>query len=198
MRMLIWRKQQAAFHRELARAAIRAETGENFPLAARRLIRSTRDRALVSSGSPLPCSAPRSRSARRRPRTISTPSCARSSPGATTTGRSCSSTSSTSASSSRCADRTASPIWGERREYTWYIRDGFFVRSPIKFNGVDHRRGRAAEVRGGVPEAGAGAGQARGARRQRALDGSGPASTTPARPTRRSVLTPSSPRTSAA
>jgi hypothetical protein len=29
------------------------------------------------------------------------------------------------------------PIWGERREYTWYIRDGFFVRSPIKFNGVD-------------------------------------------------------------
>jgi hypothetical protein len=29
------------------------------------------------------------------------------------------------------------PIWGERREYTWYIRDGFFVRSPVKFNGVD-------------------------------------------------------------
>lgn len=28
------------------------------------------------------------------------------------------------------------PIWGERREYTWYIRDGFFVRSPVKFNGV--------------------------------------------------------------
>jgi hypothetical protein len=28
------------------------------------------------------------------------------------------------------------PIWGERREYTWYIRDGFFVRSPTKFNGV--------------------------------------------------------------
>src|ERR1019366_9121565 len=28
------------------------------------------------------------------------------------------------------------PIWGERREYTWYIRDGFFVRSPLKFNGV--------------------------------------------------------------
>src|SRR4029077_17596092 len=36
------------------------------------------------------------------------------------------------------------PIWGERREYTWYIRDGFFVRSPLKFNGVtigeDERR----------------------------------------------------------
>jgi hypothetical protein len=28
------------------------------------------------------------------------------------------------------------PIWGEQREYTWYIRDGFFVRSPIKINGV--------------------------------------------------------------
>jgi hypothetical protein len=28
------------------------------------------------------------------------------------------------------------PIWGERRDYTWYIRDGFFVRSPVKFNGV--------------------------------------------------------------
>ncbi len=29
------------------------------------------------------------------------------------------------------------PIWGERREYTWYIRDGYFVRSPMKFNGVE-------------------------------------------------------------
>jgi len=28
------------------------------------------------------------------------------------------------------------PLWGDRREYTWYIRDGFFVRSPVKFNGV--------------------------------------------------------------
>jgi hypothetical protein len=27
-------------------------------------------------------------------------------------------------------------LWGERRDYTWYIRDGFFVRSPIKVNGV--------------------------------------------------------------
>src|SRR2546430_1494062 len=32
---------------------------------------------------------------------------------------------------------TRLPVWGERREYTWYIRDGFFVRSPIKFNGVE-------------------------------------------------------------
>jgi hypothetical protein len=29
------------------------------------------------------------------------------------------------------------PVWGERREYTWYLRDGYFVRSPVKFNGVE-------------------------------------------------------------
>jgi hypothetical protein len=28
------------------------------------------------------------------------------------------------------------PLWGQRRDYTWYIRDGFFVRSPVKFDGV--------------------------------------------------------------
>jgi hypothetical protein len=28
------------------------------------------------------------------------------------------------------------PLWGEQRDYTWYLRDGFFVRSPLKFNGV--------------------------------------------------------------
>ncbi len=28
------------------------------------------------------------------------------------------------------------PLWGERRDYTWYIRDGFFVRSPLKVNGA--------------------------------------------------------------
>jgi hypothetical protein len=27
-------------------------------------------------------------------------------------------------------------VWGERREYTWYVRDGFFVRSPLKVNGA--------------------------------------------------------------
>ena len=27
-------------------------------------------------------------------------------------------------------------LWGERRDYTWYLRDGFFVRSPLKVNGV--------------------------------------------------------------
>jgi hypothetical protein len=28
------------------------------------------------------------------------------------------------------------PLWGERRDYTWYIRDGFFVRSPLRVNGA--------------------------------------------------------------
>lgn len=28
------------------------------------------------------------------------------------------------------------PLWGEQRDYTWYIRDGFFVRSPLEVNGV--------------------------------------------------------------
>jgi hypothetical protein len=28
------------------------------------------------------------------------------------------------------------PIWGERREYSWFIRDGFFIRSPLSVNGV--------------------------------------------------------------
>lgn len=36
------------------------------------------------------------------------------------------------------------PLWGEEREYYWYIREGFFVRSPVTANGVavpeDERR----------------------------------------------------------
>ncbi len=28
------------------------------------------------------------------------------------------------------------PLWGDQRDYTWYLRDGFFVRSPVKANGV--------------------------------------------------------------
>jgi hypothetical protein len=28
------------------------------------------------------------------------------------------------------------PVWGETREFTWYLRDGFFVRSPLQVNGV--------------------------------------------------------------
>jgi len=28
------------------------------------------------------------------------------------------------------------PVWGERREYNWFLRDGYFVRSPVTVNGV--------------------------------------------------------------
>jgi len=28
------------------------------------------------------------------------------------------------------------PLWGMRREYSWFIRQGIFVRSPVKANGV--------------------------------------------------------------
>ena len=34
---------------------------------------------------------------------------------------------------------TLTPIWGESRDYTWYVQDGFFVRSPVRFNGVQVR-----------------------------------------------------------
>ena len=40
------------------------------------------------------------------------------------------------------------PLWGERRDYTWYIRDGFFVRSPLKFNGVDISEGERRKFEG--------------------------------------------------
>lgn len=44
------------------------------------------------------------------------------------------------------------PLWGEQRESTWFIRDGFFVRSPLKVNGVavgedDRRRYEADYLR---------------------------------------------------
>ncbi len=28
------------------------------------------------------------------------------------------------------------PLFGERRDFTWFVRDGYFVRSPLAFNGV--------------------------------------------------------------
>lgn len=41
------------------------------------------------------------------------------------------------------------PLWGMRREYTWFIRDGFFVRSPLTADGVklseDDRRKEEAQ-----------------------------------------------------
>lgn len=40
-------------------------------------------------------------------------------------------------------------LWGFRGDYTWYERDGFFVRSPVRINGVtiDEPRRRAYEAR---------------------------------------------------
>src|SRR6516164_7022611 len=31
---------------------------------------------------------------------------------------------------------THQPLWGERREYAWFIRDGYFIRSPLTINGA--------------------------------------------------------------
>ena len=28
------------------------------------------------------------------------------------------------------------PLWGEHRDFSWFIRDGYFVRSPVTVNGV--------------------------------------------------------------
>ena len=28
------------------------------------------------------------------------------------------------------------PVWGERRDFSWFLRDGYFVRSPVSVNGV--------------------------------------------------------------
>ena len=35
----------------------------------------------------------------------------------------------------RGPDRTV--MWGDRREFTWYMRDVRFVQSPLRFNGVE-------------------------------------------------------------
>ena len=56
------------------------------------------------------------------------------------------------------------PIWGHRREYQWFIRDGYFVRSPLKADGVavpeddrlkyEERFLKRAKARDKKPEAG--------------------------------------------
>jgi hypothetical protein len=44
-------------------------------------------------------------------------------------------------------------LWGEERDYTWFLRDGFFIRSPVKFNGAtigeaDRRKAEEQYLRG--------------------------------------------------
>ena len=79
-------------------------------------------------------------------------------------------------------------LWGEQRDYTWYIRDGFFVRSPLKVNGAAVGDDRPPEVRGRLPQARA---AARRAGQGRAAASAGPAATAPAerRTTRRAIST---------
>src|SRR5262245_11307000 len=31
---------------------------------------------------------------------------------------------------------TNARVWGEHREFQWFLRDGYFIRSPIKINGM--------------------------------------------------------------
>ena len=40
------------------------------------------------------------------------------------------------------------PVWGERRDYAWFVREGYFVRSPLRVNGVtlSDRERRSAEA----------------------------------------------------
>src|SRR5262249_4165283 len=28
------------------------------------------------------------------------------------------------------------PVWGDKRDYMWYLKDGYFIRSPLAANGV--------------------------------------------------------------
>ena len=69
-------------------------------------------------------------------RPISTRSCGRSSPSRDANWKKLQQYVLDERETDRAARPGAHPLWGERREYTWYIRDGFFVRSPLKFNGV--------------------------------------------------------------
>src|SRR5579885_67798 len=27
-------------------------------------------------------------------------------------------------------------LWGEQRDYTWFLREGFFIKSPVRANGA--------------------------------------------------------------
>ena len=42
------------------------------------------------------------------------------------------------------------PLWGMRREYAWFIRDGIFVRSPVSADGVKLSEADRTQGRGTV------------------------------------------------
>ena len=88
------------------------------------------------------------------------------------------------------------PVYRQKREYTWYVRDGLHVRSPVRFDGVtvgdDARkeyeddwvapRARAARAQGRQGEDGKGQGRAsrqRPTRRPTSDDPAGPSGATP-------------------
>ena len=96
--------------------------------------------------------------------------------GATRTGRKSSNTSSTSRSGSSFGVPAKFSCGAPKREYMWYPRDGFFVRSPVRFNGVAISESEREKIRTELPEAdegprrareGAGQGNGRDRRRRR-------------------------------
>ena len=62
-------------------------------------------------------------------------------------------------------------VYGERRDYTWYIRDGVFVRSPVRVNGAAVGEADSTEIRSRLPPPREGA---RGAARDRRSAVAGP------------------------
>ncbi|MCK7493449.1 MAG: hypothetical protein MZW92_20245 [Comamonadaceae bacterium] len=50
------------------------------------------------------------------------------------------------------------PLAGQRREFQWFIRDGFLVRSPVKANGASLGAARSAKYEARLAEEGAGRG----------------------------------------
>ena len=100
------------------------------------------------------------------PSPTSTRSCRASSPAATRTGRSCSSTSSRNEERLHLTGPDGSRVYGFNRDYTWFIREGFFVRSPLEVRRRHDRRERSAPGR--EPLDRAREGDARSAREERA------------------------------
>src|ERR1041384_3570364 len=93
------------------------------------------------------------------------------------------------------------PLWGMRREYSWFIRDGIFVRSPVTADGVklseaDRKKAEEQWLRrqknreeSGKRDDEAGAGREKRKSRAPRTSRSGRRASTSARPTTRSAAT---------